>query len=637
MRLKRVRQRTRRKRARCGFTLIALLACPCVLHGQIPARDSRNTRIPHTDTHFAMPVYETLEEWEQRKDHLRKQILSAAGLLPMPAKQPLRAQVFGRVEHESYSTEKVLIESLPGYYLGGNLYRPLTPGRHAGVLVAHGHSRYGRFEHQHRSHSTVQGAEGQARENRYPDQIEWSAPLVSYPALAANLAMQGYVVFAWDMVGYNDTAQTPHSFGGPREQLWSFGPMGLQLWNSTRALDFLESLPDVDGERIGMTGASGGGTQTFLLAAVDERVKCSAPVGMVSGVMQGGSACQNAPGLRHGTFNVEFAAMAAPRPMLLVSTPVDQTRNTPREEFPAIRRIYDLFDRGGNVETVEIDAPHNYNRFSREAVYRFFAKHLHPDAGSVDTAEQEIQLPRGLQDLLALYNRTRPPNALSYGELFRQWRETSAAQIDSIREKRVLREYLQRSLSLEWPEQVIHEINGDEILLSRPSAGDRVPGLWFAGDGRPALVVHPEGSAAAMHAPTVEQLLRSNRPVLLIDSFQTGRATDRRTWTHQASRPHKGHYLTFNRSDDANRLQDVVTALSFLVRAHGEVELVGLEDASLWSLVAAAASPSPVRLTMESSNFPQSDAELVQTFFVPGLQRVGGLRTALRLTQAENW
>ena len=271
-----------------------------------------------------------------------------------------------------------------------------------------------------------------------------------------------------------------------------------------------------------MTGASGGGTQTFLLAAVDERVRCSAPVGMVSGVMQGGSACENAPGLRHGTFNVEFAAMAAPRPMILVSTPVDQTRNTQREEFPAIRRIYELFGRGGNVETVEIDAPHNYNRFSREAVYRFFARHLHPAGGSVDTAERGIQLPRGLQDLLALYNRTRPPNTLSYNGLFRQWRETSVAQMNSIRDERVLREHLQRTLSLEWPDQVIHETSGEEIVVSRPGVGDRVPGLWFPAGGRPVLVVDPEGSAAARRAPAVEQLLRSKRPVLLIDAFQVG-------------------------------------------------------------------------------------------------------------------
>ena len=147
----------------------------------------------------------------------------------MPEKPPLNAEVFGRVEWGDYTTEKVLLENFPGYYLGGNLYRPTTPGKHPGILQAHGHWRYGRLEHQHRSHGTVQSEAGQTRENRYPDQVAWAAPLGSSPALSINLAKQGYVVFAWDMVGYTDTTQTSHDFAGPREQLWGFGPLGLQL------------------------------------------------------------------------------------------------------------------------------------------------------------------------------------------------------------------------------------------------------------------------------------------------------------------------------------------------------------------------------------------------------------------------
>ena len=93
------------------------------------------------------------------------------------------------------------------------------------------------------------------------------------PARAINLARQGYVVFAYDMVGYNDTIQTPHDFGDTKiEELWNFGPFGLQLWNSIRAIDFLEKLPNVNPQMIGATGASGGGTQTFTVSAVDDRI-----------------------------------------------------------------------------------------------------------------------------------------------------------------------------------------------------------------------------------------------------------------------------------------------------------------------------------------------------------------------------
>src|SRR5579871_4106470 len=120
------------------------------LWAQVPARDSRITDLPGTNTHFQMPVYKTLAEWEARRAHLRRQILSAAGLSPLPVKHDLHPQIFGRIENQDYSIEKVLLETLPGYYLGGNLYRPLkTPpaGGFPAVLTPHGHWVYGRLEH----------------------------------------------------------------------------------------------------------------------------------------------------------------------------------------------------------------------------------------------------------------------------------------------------------------------------------------------------------------------------------------------------------------------------------------------------------------------------------------------------------
>src|SRR5271165_3129990 len=146
----------------------------------------------------------------------------------------------------------------------------------------------------------------------------------------------------------------------------------MQLWDSIRVVDFLESLPEVN--RIGATGASGGATQILMLQAIDNRIQFSAPVNMISSIYQGGSPCENAPLLRIGTNNMEIAALMAPRPMLMVSTTQDWTKNTPRVEFPALQAMYRLYDKEANIQSVQIDAPHNYNRDSREAVYRFFAK-----------------------------------------------------------------------------------------------------------------------------------------------------------------------------------------------------------------------------------------------------------------------
>ena len=120
----------------------------------------------------------------------------------MPERNPLNAQIFGRIENKDYSVEKVYIETLPGFYLAGNLYRPLgRKGKFPGVLAPHGHAQYGRLE---------------------------NGPLFSVPARGTNMARQGYVVFGYDMIGYYDTVQIPHAFGGQREQLWSFGPLGFR-------------------------------------------------------------------------------------------------------------------------------------------------------------------------------------------------------------------------------------------------------------------------------------------------------------------------------------------------------------------------------------------------------------------------
>ena len=584
--------------ARLMRNLSILLATALALASQIPEQDARNTNVPNTDTHFTMPVYRSLAEWEARKVRLRTQILAAAGLLPMPERTPLNPRIFGRIENKDYSIEKVLLETLPGYYLGGNLYRPLgRSGRFPAVASPHGHWNYGRLEHQ---------------------------PLGSIPARCINLARQGYVVFAYDMVGYNDTIQTPHTFGGPAEQLWSFSPLGLQLWNSIRAVDFLQSLPDVDPDRIGATGASGGGTQTFLLMAVDDRIKFAAPVNMVSAIMQGGCVCENAPNLRLGAFNVEFAAMMAPRPLLLVSATGDWTRNTPQEEFPAVRSIYALYGQPDNVENVHIDAPHNYNQASREAVYRFFGKHVLGETDPKKLTERSIRVEK-LQDMLALHNRTLPAGALDYAGLFRLWKDMARRQAAECRDLEMLRERLRLNVAVEWPGEVLSELRGERILLSRAGKGDRIPGIWLDGTGAPALIVHSEGAEAARRSPEVSALFKAKRPVLMIDAFQTGSAVAPRDRSHR-------HFLCFNQSDDANRLQDLLTALRWLSqRRPGPVELIGLGKARVWCLFAAALAPVEVKMASSLGEFTGSDQDFVEQFFVPGIQRAGGLETALRL------
>jgi hypothetical protein len=610
-------------------------ACACVLFyaataaqspaSAVPANDARNTVIVTTNTPMPLPAFSSLSAWEARKAALRNQILVAAGLSPLPAKSPLHAQIFGKYQGSGYTVEKVLLETLPGFYLGGNLYRPIdNRPRHPAILNPHGHWQYGRLENE---------------------------SIDSSPALDISLARQGYVVFAYDMVGYTDTIQVPHRFAGSEMSLWSFGPLGLQLWDSIRALDFLSSLPDVDTARIGAVGASGGGTQTFLLAAVDDRIRFASPVNMVSSIMQGGDLCENAPGLRIGTSNVEIAAMTAPRPMLLVSDTTDWTRNLPRVEYPAIKKIYALYGKADAVGAVQFHAVHNFNQQSREAVYRFLAQ-LNPGwSDPRELKEHDIEVPK-LQDLLVLSNRTLPAGALDLAGLFREGRAMAQAQNAQTRDTAFLRERLRRTLDVENPTDVIAEKNGQSIVLSRLRAKDRVPGIDLAGQGDTILVVDPDGSAAALRSTLVARLRKQNRPLLLIDAFQTGAAKAPRDRAdhpaivaanqssetplqRQADSAGGGpEFLTYNVSDDGARVQDILTAIAYARKTSARIEIYATGNAAIWATFAAAVSAAPVTLHLQDAPALTSDDDYLTHFDVPGILRAGGLPTAQQLAQS---
>ncbi|MBI5083847.1 MAG: acetylxylan esterase [Acidobacteria bacterium] len=548
------------------------------------AGDVRNTLVPNTDTPASFTAPADLKTWEVRRAALKSQILNAAGLIPMPAKTPLNPLVFGRLQRNGYTVEKVALETRPGYWLSGNLFRPTAAGKHPAVLQPHGHWNYGRLE---------------------------SQPLNAPATLAANLARHGFVVFNYDMAGYTDTVQTPHDFSTPVFQLWSFTPLGLQLWNSIRSLDFIASLSDVDPARVAITGASGGGTQTFLLAAVDSRVALSAPVNMVSGLMQGGCICENAPGLRIGANNIEIAAIFAPKPMLLVAATGDWTKNVPKVEFPAVRAAYELYGKPEMVEAVQFDSPHNYHKDSREAVYEFLRKHFAPETAPFKERGDGIER---LQDTLVWSGKPLPAGALTFEQVFAAWKAVSQQQTLTAAVAD-LKERLRLALAVQWPQ-------------APASLGDPIPYRFIEGKS-PVLYLHPDGIDAALNSPAVKALQAAGRGVLLIDTFQTGSAKAPRDRSHR-------HFLTFNPSDDQARVQDVLSALSWLQARGNALEIQAEGDARWWALFASAAAPVPVRFSAPPAAFDVTDDELAATFFVPGLQRAGGAAAALRIISSQN-
>ncbi len=552
-------------------------------------------------THFRLREYGSLSEWEERRLLLRKQILVAAGLDLLPPKRPLNAKRFGTQSHGRYKVEKVLFESFPGYFVAGNLYLPTnSPGKHPGILVPHGHWKNGRV------HNTS---------------------TYSVPALCANLAAQGFVAFAYDMVGYNDTLQTAHVFGGSQaEMLWSYSPLGVQLWNSMRALDLLESLAELDGARIGVTGASGGATQTILLAAVDDRVKASAPVDMVSASFQGDDACEIAPGLRMGSNNVEIASLMAPKPMLLVSATRDWTKHTLMVEFPAVSEIYRLYGHGELVSCAHIRSPHNYNSQSRESVYSFFHRYLLGEAMGGPASESEAPNMRPEELLIG----SSGPGAQSGPvQLFEVWKSemrklNARLTVDQMRER------LTSAMGSQWPHQIRMAFHtGSRIVIERDESGELVDAEWLSRPGQSA-VVYADGRSpdARLHTSQQWRELPSDVSQLHIQVFQAAVGRNSRT-TNPA-------FLTYHRSDDANRVQDILTSIAYLRQSGREqITLACPGIAGGWCMLAAAVSPVPVTLKIDDVYRVVTDDEIAMLLFVPGLEHAGGM-AAVRALVADS-
>ena len=612
--------------------LLAALALSTTLSAaEIPDRDQRNVVFRHTDAAYEMPEYRSLRRWKERAAVLREEILFSSGLLPLPEKTPLNAQVFGNIEHEDYTIEKVILETYPGFFLGGNLYRPVgKSGRLPGVVNPHGHWRYGRLENQQ---------------------------LNSIPGRGISLARQGYVAFAYDMIGYNDTApRISHRITfGKKAHMWGVGILGTQLWNSIRAVDFIASLPDVDPERIGATGASGGGSQVFLLAAVDDRIKFSAPVNMISSIMQGGDFCENAPNLRFHTNNMEIGAMMAPRPMMMISATGDWTRNTPSVEYPAVKSIYKLYGAEDEVAETQFDSPHNYHQDSREAVYAFFGKKVLGDDDASNFKEKSFRLDQ-LGNLLSYWGRPAPETPKDTDSFIEDRIRDANAWIESLRPRdsaslekarEVFRKSLSLSIAARLPDanDLASDLtdtlrNGEVLAIGRRKEGDRIPAVLLRPrraltSVAPTLIIHPEGTAWTLSSSEsldgmVRALLERGGSIAAIDVFQTARARDTRDIAGAGNSAER-HFTTFNRTDSANRIQDVLTAITYFRTRFNvrEINLVGIGEGGVWSLFARALADDGIRLIADLDGFDAgSDAEFESKLFIPHIRKAGDFRAA---------
>ncbi len=299
-----------------------------------------------------LAAYPALSMWEARKSELRKCFLEQLQLSPFPVKTPFDPIINAERKYDGYTVQNIAIQTIPGVYLCGSLYRP-SKGKGPFPLIL---CPYGHFSN---PDTNLYG--------RYRPDMQFRC---------ATLARMGAVTFSYDLFAWGESrlqfASELHRTGLAHT---------MQTLNSLRAIDYLTSLPFVDGKRIGITGASGGGTQSFLATALDDRITVSVPVVMVSSYYYGGCPCESGMPLQSCgdplTYNAEIAAMASPRPMLVISDGADWTKNVPEIEFPYLQKVYSLYGKQNNVENVHLGSEgHDYGVSKRMAMYSFVAKHL---------------------------------------------------------------------------------------------------------------------------------------------------------------------------------------------------------------------------------------------------------------------
>ena len=593
------------------------------------------------------------QAWETQAEQIRRRVLVSNGLWPMPPSLPLKPVIHGMVDRGTYTIQKVYFASHPGHYVTGNLYRPAKiDGKAPGILSPHGHWRNGRFY----------DAGGQAAKGQVGQQAEQHMAGARYPLQArmVQLAKMGCIVFHYDMVGRADSQQIGHSAGFTDAEaglrLQNF--MGLQTFNSVRALDFILSLPDVDATRIGVTGASGGGTQTFMLGAIDPRPTVAFPAVMVSTAMQGGCVCENAEYLRIGINNIAFAALFAPRPMAL-SGANDWTVNIETKGYPELKQVYSHY---GKTDLVYAKAyphfKHNYNQVSRQLMYEWFNRHL--KLGITGPIEEEDFWPVETPRLSVFDDKHKlPDDAKSSAELREYLTSVSQTQFQELLPKDAdgLAEYqrmvggaAQVMLDEGVPSAAEIETSamqksdlGDVTLVkgfvTRKGSGEAVPFLklspksaagtavlWVAGNGKSSLF-DEEGQPTA----AVQRLLKAGRTVVSADLFQTGEflKPGETFGSQQVNDGYQGYTFGYNRPLLSNRVRDILTVIGLLKTdtQTTAIELVGNGAAGPWAMLAAGLAGDTIGAVVADANgFDFAKVEATSDpMFLPGALKYGGL------------
>jgi cephalosporin-C deacetylase-like acetyl esterase len=322
----------------------------------------------------------TLSGWQQRQQWIKKTLQEVVG--SFPAKTPLNATITRSYDKEGYHLENIIYESRPGYYVTSALYIPDGAKKAPAIIYCSGHSDNG------------------YRSNGYQNEI-------------LNFVKKGFVVFAFDPMGQGERLQYynpkttksrfrwpsyEHSYPGAQLFITGNTMANYFIWDGIRAVDYLLTRKEVDANRIGITGRSGGGTQSAYIAAFDDRIKAAAPENYITNMKRLFQAMgpQDAEqnffyGIKKGVDMADLLAVRAPKPTLVVTTsqdmfPIQGAIETVNE----VARIYKAYGKPENFSMATDDAPHASTKKNREASYVFFQKALNNPG---NPKEEEVKLP----------------------------------------------------------------------------------------------------------------------------------------------------------------------------------------------------------------------------------------------------
>jgi dienelactone hydrolase len=316
--------------------------------------------------------FETLADWEREKPILRQQLFDMLGLDPLPLRLPLQPVVTGVVEHPEFVVERLHFQSLPGLYVTGNLYRPVKQeGPLPTVLYVCGH--------------------GQVKQ----DGISFGNK-THYQHHGAWFARNGYVCLTIDTLQLGEIEGVHHGTHRLNRWWWNsrgYTPAGVEAWNCMRALDYLETRPEVDASRFGVTGRSGGGAYSWWIAALDDRIRCAVPVAgitslrdhVVNGCVEGHCDCMYFV----NTFRWDYAklaALVAPRPLLISNTdkdpifPLEGVVDIHRQ----VRHVYQLYKAGDKLGLQITEGPHADTQELHLHAFRWFNRHFRNDLTMIE-------------------------------------------------------------------------------------------------------------------------------------------------------------------------------------------------------------------------------------------------------------